>query len=417
VRKIAFILGLVLFLLLAACNQTPKADLATQGRDYGQVRFNIVSDYMDGTKETNFNGKFDKGEFLVPDIQVRLTPINEKGDVIGEAFSFITNHAKDPLEGAILKVPVGIYQPELVLPTDLLGGKEYTWKPFGPDPKLPPIIVKYKDLFDGIYSIGCEFGGKQFIQINGFDEYPLSPCFSQTPEVQDGISVSPSSVEFPCNGQQIQTAVKVFSANGLLLNPVALSVDPNSLPAGMTASFNPNSTTSQSTLTLPRNGVAPGSYQIIVRDSRGLGTTLTVTVPSIVAIPDTNLKSALRTALSIPQSNEICKKEALLLTRLDANSRGISNLEGLQYATNLTVLTLFGNSITDLTPLSGLTNLRILALSFNHISDITALINNTGLGSGDEIDLRSNLLDLRGLPDLDSQNIATLRYRGVTVNY
>ncbi len=102
-RKVAFVISLVLFVLLAACNQTPKNELSAQGGDYGQLRFNVVSDYRDGAEKTNFNGQFDEGEFLVPGMEIKLTPMNEKGEVIGEPFSFLTNQAKDPSEGAILK--------------------------------------------------------------------------------------------------------------------------------------------------------------------------------------------------------------------------------------------------------------------------------------------------------------------------
>ncbi len=344
-------------------------------------------------------------------------------------------------------MPVGMYQPELVLPTELQGGEKYAWKPFGPTPpKLPPIIVKNEHLFDGIYSVGCGYGGKQHVQISGFEEYQLSPCFSQLPKVQDGISVSPSSVEFPCGSQQTQTTVIVYYAGSKFTyhNPVTLSVDPTSLPAGMTASFSPNPTNTQSTLTLSINGVVPGSYQLIIQDDRGKTVILTVHVGSnlVVTIPDANLEAAVRQTLNLPAGTSICNTHMLLLTALTANNynKRISNLEGLQYATNLTNLTVSWSSINDLTPLSnltklevlflyqnyllsdisplsGLTNLKSLNLFYTPITDIAALVNNPGLGSGDEIILGHNLLNLSGSPDPDLANIQTLQSRGVTVYY
>jgi internalin A len=407
-KKILLMVGLTAFLLLAACNQTPNNELSTQGGDYGQLRFNVVSDYRDRAEETNFNGQFDEGEFLVPDLQIMLTPINEKGEVIGEPFSFLTNQAKDPSEGAILKVPVGIYQPELVLPTELQGGKDYAWKPFGPTPpKLPPIIVKNEHLFDGIYSVGCEYGGRQYIQISGFEEYQLSPCFSSPPKVEDSITVSPSNVEFPCNSQQTQTTINVYYSPSKLKinNPVTLSVDPNSLPAGMTASFSPNPTSTQSTLTISRNGVAAGSYQLIIQDSRGYTTTLTVNVTTVT--PDANLETAIKTTLNLPQNHEICKGDMLLLTELVVFNSSIDNLEGLQYAPNLEYLYFnsFGqtNLISDLRPLSGLTKLNQIGLDDNHISDLRPLSGLTNLLalqlSGNSI---SDLHPLSGLTKLES---------------
>ncbi len=318
-KKVVFVISLILFVLLAACNQTTQDELSTQRGDYGQLRFNVVSDYRDGAEKTNFNGQFDEGEFLVPGMEIKLTPMNEKGEAIGEPFSFLTNQAKDPSEGAILKVPVGMYQPELVLPTKLQGGEKYAWKPFGPTPpKLPPIIVKNEHLFDGIYSVGCEYGGKQYIQISGFEEYQLSPCFSSPAEVQDSITVSPSTLEFPCGSQQLQTTVYVSYAPSKfkINNPVTLSVDPPSLPVGMTASFSPNLTSTQSTLTLSINGVVPGSYQLIIQDSRGKTAMLTVSVVGnfVVKIPDAALEAAVRKTLKLSASTILCDTHMLTLT-------------------------------------------------------------------------------------------------------
>jgi hypothetical protein len=115
-KKLAAILGLGLFLLLAACTQTPTTDLSGQALDYGQVRLNVVSDYREGFKDTSLNGQWDKGEFLIPGFEIRLTPIDDKGNVLGEPLSYITNQAVDPREGVLLELPVGIYQSELILP-------------------------------------------------------------------------------------------------------------------------------------------------------------------------------------------------------------------------------------------------------------------------------------------------------------
>jgi hypothetical protein len=409
-KKIVAILSLGLFLLLAACNQTSKTDLTTQGGEYGQLRFNVVSDYREDAEETNFNGKFDEGEFLVPDIEIRLTPINEKGDILGEALSFVTNQVKDPLEGLILNVPVGMYQPELILPTELQGGEKYAWKPFGPTPpKLPPIIVKNEHLLDGIYSVGCEYGGRQYIQISGFNEYQLSPCYSRPPEVQDSITVSPSSVEFPCGSQQLQTTVNVYYAPSKfkINNSVTLSVDPTSLPAGMTVSFSPNPTSTQSTLTLSINGVVPGSHHLIIQDNRGKTAMLTVSVVGnvVVKIPDAVLEDAVRKTLKLSASTILCDTHMLTLTTLLASAgynSSIYDLEGLQYATNLTWLNLQGNEIWNLTPLSTLTNLTWLGLFGNRISDLTVLSTLTNLTW---LDLGwnniSNLKPLSGLTKLE----------------
>lgn len=60
---------------------------------------------------------------------------------------------------------------------------------------------------------------------------------------------------------------------------------------------------------------------------------------------------------------------------IKANARGISDLNGLQYLTNLKSVELANNNLnnSDLTILAGLTNLKEIDLRNNHISDISAL--------------------------------------------
>ena len=64
---------------------------------------------------------------------------------------------------------------------------------------------------------------------------------------------------------------------------------------------------------------------------------------------------------------------------LDAQSKGIVVLTGLEHATNLRNLSLRGNKIEDISPLSGLTMLKTLTLSENNISNIDALSEMTEL--------------------------------------
>ena len=68
----------------------------------------------------------------------------------------------------------------------------------------------------------------------------------------------------------------------------------------------------------------------------------------------------------------------------------ISPLEGL---INLISLGAFGNLIEDISPLKGLVNLSRVRLHYNNISDITPLVENLGLGAGDTLDIRYNVLD------------------------
>ena len=82
------------------------------------------------------------------------------------------------------------------------------------------------------------------------------------------------------------------------------------------------------------------------------------------------------------------------LTRLEATYSGISDLTGLEGATNLTWLNLYENNINDISP----------------------LVANTGLGSGDTVDLGGNYL-LSINPTSINTHIPILQSRGVTVEF
>ena len=99
------------------------------------------------------------------------------------------------------------------------------------------------------------------------------------------------------------------------------------------------------------------------------------------------------------------------MTVLDLQSSGISDISLLASFTNLTHLYLYNNTISDIIPLAGLTNLEYLSLRSNDISNIGPLVANTGLGSGDEVDLRNNPLNT----DSINRFIPFLQSRGVTV--
>lgn len=134
---------------------------------------------------------------------------------------------------------------------------------------------------------------------------------------------------------------------------------------------------------------------------------------TVVTFPDAGLEAAVREALDKP-IGDITAADMATITGLNASERGITSLEGLEYAVNLILLGLWGNQVADLTPLAGLTNLTWLDLDGNQVTDLTPLVANTGLDVGDELWLYNNPLDL--VPG--SQNmldIETLRVRGVTV--
>ena len=98
-----------------------------------------------------------------------------------------------------------------------------------------------------------------------------------------------------------------------------------------------------------------------------------------VSIPDANLRAAIEAALGKARGAPITVADMETLNLLHAADRGISNLTGLEFATNLKRLFLEWNRITDISALGSLTNLTELWLNVNNITDISALGSLTNL--------------------------------------
>jgi hypothetical protein len=106
-----------------------------------------------------------------------------------------------------------------------------------------------------------------------------------------------------------------------------------------------------------------------------------------VYFADANLKAAVEAKLGI---SDPTPTDMLGLTSLNCDYEGVTDIAGLEYATNLTELSLGDNQISDISVLSGLTNLTELRLHSNQISDIFALSELTNLR---ELEPRSNPLN------------------------
>ena len=162
---------------------------------------------------------------------------------------------------------------------------------------------------------------------------------------------------------------------------------------------------------------------------------LAVLTAVTVEIPNPTLRAAVEKALSVAPSTPIISTEMKTLTHLETPNANISDLTGLEHATNLTWLGGWINNISDISPVAGLTNLTYLNLAENSISDISALVGltnlthlelpfnsiadlsplvaNTGLGEGDEVDVRGNPLSYLSI----HTHIPALKSRGVTVEF
>ena len=132
----------------------------------------------------------------------------------------------------------------------------------------------------------------------------------------------------------------------------------------------------------------------------------------VVDIPDANLDRVLREALNLSAGAPITEADMRQLTALNAAARQITDLTGLEYATNLNELRLGENPITDISPLTQLTQLSFLRLNDCWtIDDISPLASLTQLNW---LDLDRNLiLDIGPLADLTALESLDIRYNQI----
>ena len=148
-----------------------------------------------------------------------------------------------------------------------------------------------------------------------------------------------------------------------------------------------------------------------------------------ISMPDENLRTAVRKALSLVEGDTITEQKMQGLKSLSLDTAGTSdfiNLEGLEHATNLRSLSLrVGAGIKDITPLKGLTALTSLYISANvggpdidplRFSDIHPLQDMTALTSLtlDGIDQISDLTPLRRLTDLTFLRLSANQISDIT---
>ena len=110
----------------------------------------------------------------------------------------------------------------------------------------------------------------------------------------------------------------------------------------------------------------------------------------IVVFPDATLEAVIREAIGSP-TGDIYPSDLQSLTRLTAQESSIASLTGLQYCTNL----------------------QEIDLKKNQISDISPLLENSGLGTGDKVDLTNNPLRATSvnihIPQLEERGVEVIR--------
>jgi formylglycine-generating enzyme required for sulfatase activity len=134
---------------------------------------------------------------------------------------------------------------------------------------------------------------------------------------------------------------------------------------------------------------------------------VTTTQAQEVQIPDPGLNAAIRAALQKP-SGPLTQLDMLSLTVLSARSRNIGNLQGLEFAHNLTDLDLESNHLTNLAFPGGLTKLQFLDLSSNPLTNLTLSTDMTNLVSlelsSDQLTSLTVPAELRKLSGIDVEN-------------
>ena len=93
----------------------------------------------------------------------------------------------------------------------------------------------------------------------------------------------------------------------------------------------------------------------------------------VVEIPDPKLRDAIQSTLGLPRDARVTRKVMRRLVHLNIAYQGVLRLTGLEFATKLDSIFMWGNPVSDITPLSALTKLRELHASSCHISDLTPL--------------------------------------------
>ena len=93
-----------------------------------------------------------------------------------------------------------------------------------------------------------------------------------------------------------------------------------------------------------------------------------VVISQVVVIPDANLEVQIRAALPKP-SGALRNLDLLALSQLSADNAGVANLSGLEWASNLTKISLSGNFVSTIAPLQGLSGLGSLTIDNNPLGE------------------------------------------------
>ena len=234
---------------------------------------------------------------------------------------------------------------------------------------------------------GCRIENRRvtegMIQVTGGESEEAPEPTNTAPVFSEGGSASRTIAENAATDVNIGAAITATDADNDTLVYTLSGTD--------SAAFNIESTTGLLQTQSALDYETKFTYTVTITVSDGtLTDTITVTinvsdisdtakVVAAVNIPDTNLRAKIESALGKTSSATISETEMLTLTTLTAQDARISNLTGLETATNLTTLKLGNNTVSNISVLSGLTNLTELQLWDNQITNLSALSGLTNL--------------------------------------
>ncbi|QIM16661.1 LPXTG cell wall anchor domain-containing protein [Leucobacter insecticola] len=156
--------------------------------------------------------------------------------------------------------------------------------------------------------------------------------------------------------------------------------------------------------------IGVGAVALLVLGSVFAGGSIAHGAPDdTVVFADRKLQECVAFALHYDTSATVTEAELADVANLFCGYSGITDLDGLEYATSLQYLELADNEISDLGPIAGLTSLRTLDVTGNQIASLEPL---RGLSQLEAIYGKLNrVADLRPLADL-----AALEHLDLTAN-
>ena len=282
-------------------------------------------------------------------------------------------------DNQLTALPADLFDGLTVLTTLYLNGNQLSSLPEG--------------LFDGLSSLTT-----LYLYGNAVDPLPLTVSLEKVGADQVK-AVAPAGAPF-------DLVLPLTVTNGSLSGgATTITIPAGSLESQPLTVTRTPSTTAAVTMdigTLPRPPTNHSGYTLVKSADLPLEV-ISATTPNTAAvnIPDANLRANIETALGKTSGDPISPAEMATLTSLSAQDASISDLTGLETATNLTELQLWDNNIADIAAVAGLTKLTKLYLWGNTITDLShvaALTNLTDLRLGENS--IANVSAVAGLTDL-----------------